>query len=58
MKTESAMSAPEKETPEDFAARALEVLEQAYAYYAEPAKSAYAVQAADAETYYEYVKAA
>lgn len=52
------MSTPEKETPEDFATRALEVLEQAYGYYQAPAKSMYLAYENSAETYYEYVKAA
>jgi hypothetical protein len=46
------------ETPEDFAARALELLEQSYAYYSpDPEEATEAVQATE-ETYFEYVKAA
>ncbi|MBO9396499.1 hypothetical protein J7400_07405 [Shimia sp. R9_2] len=52
------MSALETNTPEDFAARALEVLEQAYAYYSEPPRRPVLVQDSDEETYFEYVKAA
>ena len=45
--------------PEDFAARALELLEQAYAYYTPPLKSVPRGEAKlESETYYEYVKAA
>ena len=45
--------------PENFAERALELLEQAYAYYTPPLKVATRGQAGTAsETYYEYVKAA
>ena len=48
-----------QETLEDFGALALEVLEQAYAYYQAPLKTVSKGQAKkDAETYYEYVKAA
>ncbi len=49
-----------EETPENFADRALELLEQAYAYYDQPLRT---VATGDnvsqsEETYYEYVKAA
>ncbi|MEP2531808.1 hypothetical protein [Shimia sp.] len=41
------------------AARALEILEQAYAYYAQPSKVVNKGQARqENETYFEYVKAA
>lgn len=50
------MSAPKIEKPEDFAARALEVLEQSYAYYSQPLRSV--SRTPTSETYYEYVKAA
>ncbi|MGR3637772.1 MAG: hypothetical protein ACU0BK_17840 [Shimia sp.] len=40
---------------EDLAARALELLEQAYSYYNLPLR---AVNTSASETYYEYVKAA
>ena len=50
------MSTSKTEKPEDFAARALELLEQSYAYYTQPPR---AVETkAQAETYYAYVKAA
>jgi hypothetical protein len=46
-------------TPENVAARALELLEQAYAYYTPPLKPVAKAQASQgSETYYEYVKAA
>ena len=46
-------------TPEDIAQRALELLEQAYAYYTPPLKPVAKAQAPQgSETYYEYVKAA
>lgn len=45
--------------PEDFAERALELLEQAYAYYQPPLKTVTKAQAGNnGETYFEYVKAA
>ncbi len=45
--------------PENIADRALEMLEQSYAYYTPPLQPVAKAQAAkDAETYYEYVKAA
>ena len=45
--------------PEDFAARALELLEQSYAYYSAPLRTVPKAQAEpENETYYEYVKAA
>lgn len=50
------MSASENESPEDFAARAMEVLEQACAYYTQSPRVAEVK--ASSETYYEYVKAA
>ncbi|WP_171006753.1 hypothetical protein [Shimia litoralis] len=44
---------------ENVADRALEFLEQAYAYYQQPLRPVAKAQAdADSETYYEYVKAA
>ena len=52
------MSASKNETPEDFGARALEVLEQAYAYYSEPPRRPSLVVENDVETYFEYVEAA
>ncbi len=46
-------------TPENVAERALELLEQAYAYYTPPLTPVAKAQAPqDGETYYEYVKAA
>ena len=49
----------EKNVPENAAERALELLEQAYAYYSAPLKMVSKGQANPAkETYYEYVKAA
>lgn len=50
------MSAPKNESPEDFAARALELLEQSYAYYTQPPRAVETKPVS--ETYYEYVKAA
>lgn len=48
-----------KNKSDDFAARALECLEQAYAYYSAPFKNVTKAQAeSESETYYEYVKAA
>ncbi|MCW8843578.1 MAG: hypothetical protein OQK00_09205 [Rhodobacteraceae bacterium] len=48
-----------KNTPESVAERALELLEQAYAYYTPPLTPVAKAQASpNAETYYEYVKAA
>lgn len=45
--------------PEDFAARALELLEQAYGYYNLPPRSpANETLRPQSETYYQYVKAA
>jgi hypothetical protein len=53
------MSNSYDDKPEDFAARALELLEQAYAYYQPPLKTVAKAQAKEGnETYYEYVKAA
>ena len=52
------MTHSNQDTPEDFAARALELLEQSYAYYSpDPEEVTEAVQATE-ETYFEYVKAA
>lgn len=49
----------ERNEPENVAERALELLEQAYAYYSAPLKVVAKGQAKPAqETYYEYVKAA
>ncbi|WP_204113531.1 hypothetical protein [Shimia biformata] len=50
------MSDP-KNTPENAAARALELLEQSYAYYSQPLSVIETGKVKD-ETYYEYVKAA
>lgn len=50
------MSAQKPETPEDVAARALELLEEAYSYYTQPPRSVESKPVS--ETYYEYVKAA
>ena len=50
------MSAKKPETPEDFAARALEMLEQSYAYYSQPPRIVDTKPVS--ESYYEYVKAA
>lgn len=48
-----------RNTPENIAERAMELLEQAYAYYTPPLKPVAKAQAPqNAETYYEYVKAA
>ena len=48
-----------QDKPEDVAARALELLEQAYAYYSPPLRTVPKGQADTRnETYYEYVKAA
>ncbi|WP_197917026.1 hypothetical protein [Thiosulfatihalobacter marinus] len=53
------MSTSQNAAPENVAERALELLEQAYAYYTPPLKAVARGQAAPAsETYYEYVKAA
>ncbi len=50
------MSASKNESPEDFAVRAQEVLDQAYGYYIQPPRVAEVKPSS--ETYYEYVKAA
>lgn len=50
------MSASKNESPEDFAVRAHEVLEQAYGYYTQLPRVAEVKPSS--ETYYEYVKAA
>ncbi len=48
-----------KTNSEDFAARALEILEQSYEYYSAPLRTVPKAQAEpENETYYEYVKAA
>lgn len=45
--------------PEDFATRALELLEQAYGYYNLPPRAvAFEPTRTHSETYYQYVKAA
>lgn len=49
------MSPSDNTQTEDFAVRALELLEQAYAYYNLPPRK---VDTTASETYYEYVKAA
>lgn len=49
------MSPSDNAKTEDFAARALELLEQSYAYYSQPIRK---VDTSASETYYEYVKAA
>ncbi|MCP9480566.1 hypothetical protein NNA36_01195 [Shimia sp. CNT1-13L.2] len=57
--SEMTMSNSYDDKPEDFAARALELLEQAYAYYQPPLQTVAKAQAKEGnETYYEYVKAA
>ncbi|MBO9478339.1 hypothetical protein J7382_12405 [Shimia sp. R11_0] len=52
----SASNTKVAETTEDFAARALELLEQSYEYYSQPVRVVENRQ--QSETYYEYVKAA
>lgn len=49
------MSPSDNAKTEDFAARALELLEQSYAYYNQPIRQ---VDNSASETYYEYVRAA
>ncbi|WP_270727756.1 hypothetical protein [Shimia sp. Alg240-R146] len=49
------MSPSDNAKTEDFAARALELLEQSYSYYNLPLRT---VNTSASQTYYEYVKAA